>query len=141
MLVRDVVRATAKAGAISLDELLSRTQRREVLRLRQVGLLLSSRLVAQPWTVIGRAWGKRERGTCEKAATIAQTRIQAHDAETLAQVKAILQLLDQHQLPPARPMTASPRRSVATIKTQIAVHQARIRNLRILLQTIEGDAR
>lgn len=141
MLVRDVVRATAKAGAISLDELLSRTQRREILRLRQVGLLISSRLVAQPWTVIGRAWGNRERGTCEKAATIASTRIASKDPETLAQIKAILELLGKHELPPARPAKASPRRSVTTIKTQIAVHQARIRNLRSQLQTIEGAPR
>lgn len=141
MMVRDVIKATARAGAISRDELLSRTQRREVLRLRQVGLLLSSRLVAQPWTVIGRAWGDRERGTCEKAATIAETRIAAADPETLSQVRDILQLLGRQDLPPARPVKASPRRSVATIKTQIAVHQARIRSLRYRLQTLEGDAR
>lgn len=141
MLVRDVIKATAKAGPMPLDELLSRSQRREVLRLRQVGLLLSSRLVAQPWTVIGRAWGKRERGTCEKAATIAETRIAAKDPETLAQVRSILKLLGCRELPPARPVKATPRRSAATIRTQIAVHRARIRSLSHRLRELEGDAR
>jgi len=141
MLVRDVIKATAKAGGISVDELLSRTLRRDVLRLRQVGLLLSSRLVAQPWTVIGRAWDNRERGTCEKAATIAETRIATSDPETLSQVAAILKLLGQHKLPPARPAKATPRRSASTIKSQIAVHRARIRTLSLRLREIEGDAR
>jgi hypothetical protein len=141
MLVRDVIKATARAGAVTQDELLSRTQRREILRLRQVGMLLSSRLVAQPWTVIGRAWANRERGTCEKAATLAETRVASKDPETLALIKDILQLLDCHELPPARPVKATPRRSAKTIKTQIAVHQARIRSLRLRLRTIEGDAR
>jgi hypothetical protein len=140
MLVRDVIEATAEAGDATIKVLLT-GQTRALQHLRQVGILVSSRLVRASWPVIGRTWGGRSRAGAQAAALKAEARLALGDERTVAQVAAILARLDVGTLPNARPAGASYRLRPSTLRARIAQHEARARSLRAQLCAIEGDAR
>lgn len=138
--VRDVIQATAKAGAVSVELLLSRSQAQELTCLRQAGLLVSSRITAKPWSIIGRAWGKRDRRTVETTADKGAARYDQADEYVVFLVKEILKILGEHKLPPHRPANTGRSRTRETVCAQIAIHKARIRNLKAQLRALDGAA-
>jgi hypothetical protein len=140
MLVRDVIKATATAGGVKVEVLLT-AQTRGVQALRHLGLLVSARLTAASWTQIGKVWGGRDRATAQAAALKADARIAAKHPDTMGYLVMILDELGAKTLPAARPASAGHRRSSTTIRSQIAQTEARLRALRHQLREAEADAR
>lgn len=96
MFVRDIIRATAAVGNISVPELLSKAARtHDVAHLRQVGILVSSRLTTRSLPGLGRDWGKRDHTTVLHAVRRATARLDEaveRDVENLAGIVAALGL-------------------------------------------------
>lgn len=138
MFVRDVIRATAKVGGVTPEELLASDKGRKLAALRQVGLLVSSRLTGAPWPLIGRVWGDRDRATVQHAALKAEARLAADDQFTRRQLSLILAELDLQELPSSRPAAAAYRYRPETIRTRIREAEARLRSLRAQLKAMEA---
>ena len=139
MYVRDVIRATAKVGGFTTEEVLSTNKTRRLAAVRQLGLLVASRVTGATWPLIGRVWGGRDRTTAQAAALKADGRLAAGDAATKAQLAAILRELGLEALPSARPVTATYRYQPNTIRTRIQQTQARLRTLRAQLKAMEAS--
>lgn len=142
MLVRDVIRATAQAGGMSVPALLSQDRTRDVARLRQTGILISSRLTTASWPALGQYWGGRDHTTALYAVDRVQQRIEDADPLTLAWVASILALLDVPGLPSQRPEGAHQGRpSRDGIAANIRAAEVRLRHLHAQLAALDGDAR
>lgn len=142
MLVRDVIRATAQAGGMSVPALLSQDRTRDVARLRQTGILVASRLTPASWPALGQYWGGRDHTTALHAARRVDQRIADADPLTLAWVASILALLDVPALPSQRPERARranyrPDRRIASLRRA----ESHLRDLRANFAAPVGAAR
>lgn len=140
MKVRDIIAATAAVGGVTAEELVSRIRRRDLVLLRQLGMLLSSRLTTSSWNMIGQVWAGRDRTTAAHAAAFGAALLDGGDQTARLQMAAIIHLLKIKSLPVARPAALQVRRRPATIRAEILSMQARLRALRVELRAAEGDA-
>jgi hypothetical protein len=140
MYLRDVIKATAKVGGITPEALLAADKGRKVAALRQLGLLVSSRLTDASWPLIGRVWGQRDRATVQAAALKADARLASGDQLTRRELSLILAELDVRELPCARPPAAAYRYRPATIRTRIRETEARLRTLHAQLMAMEASS-
>lgn len=142
MKVRDIIRATAQATGMSVQDLLAPDRRIDVARRRQIGILISSRLTAASWPALGQYWGGRDHTTAMHAANRAEELIEFEDYETVRDLVTILGILGVEALPSDRPAPA--RRTLASrpgLAARIRVAESRLSALRAQLAAIEGDAR
>ncbi|ALL14286.1 helix-turn-helix domain-containing protein [Caulobacter henricii] len=142
MLVRDVIRATAVVGDMSVEALTSQDKTRDVARLRQLGILVSSRVSPASWPAIGRYWGGRDHTTVLHSAGRASEYLEAGDLDILHQLARILDQLGLTELPADRPASAlQPRASLGVIRARIRVTEARLAVLKTQELALEGAAR
>lgn len=121
MLVRDVIQATASAGGMSVSALLAPNLARDVARLRQIGMLISSRLTARSWPALGQDWGGRDHTTALHGAKRIAQLLDEADPLVLSRLARILELLGVDELPADRPENAQrlnrrPDRRLASIR-------------------------
>jgi hypothetical protein len=134
MLVRDVINATAQASGLSVAKLLSPDRSRPTARVRQVGMLVASRVTKASLSAIGRRWGGRDHTTVHHATVRALECVQEGDDLVVETLAEILSTIGFAELPPARPDGAPVRcagraalmAEIATLETRLALARARL---------------
>jgi hypothetical protein len=139
MQVRDVLHATSKIAGMDVGALLT-AQTQGVRSLRNLGMLVSSRVSPASWTVIGQVWGGRSRASAQASALKAEVRVDRRDPAMAAYLTPLLRELGLPLLPHTRPPAAGYRFSRSTIVSRIAEHEARIVALRAQLERLEEAA-
>jgi hypothetical protein len=141
MLVRDIIQATAQAGCMTVPALLSQVRRKDVARLRQVGMLASTRLTLRSLPAIGADWGGRDHTTVLHANRRVAQRMADGDTETCSRMRQLLDLLDIETLPETRPTAQGAPRDRAMVEADIRRVEARLAALRTELTALGDDVR
>jgi len=140
ILVRDIIRATAGVSDLSIQQLLSPDKTKRTVRVRQVGILVSSRLTTNSWPDIGQRWGGRDHTTALHSARRAQERIAAECDIALPVFLDLLADLGVAELPAERPESAHVRPvGRAALELEIRTLEFRLAHARARLAALPGD--
>jgi hypothetical protein len=134
MLVRDVIQATVRVSGLTETRLLSHERTRRVARVRQVGMLVSSRVSPASLPSIGRRWGGRDHTTVVHAINRAQALVGAADQIAVETLTGLLEAIGLDALPAARPEGAAVRSDgrvalqseIATLEIRLALARAKL---------------
>jgi hypothetical protein len=135
MFVRDIIRATAQTGGLTVPGLLADGSH-DVARLRFIGILASVRLTTRSYQGLAQDWQRRDHTTILHAVRRAEALIAQGDVMAGERLRGLLHLLDVPALPEVRPAQAIPTDRVAMLQVQIGAAEQRLAHLRADLAAI-----
>lgn len=135
MFVRDIIRATAQAGGMTVPGLLADGSH-DVARLRFIGILASVRLTTRSYPGLAQDWQRRDHTTIMHAARRAEEMLADQDPMACERLRVLLHLLDLSSLPERRPTCVSPADRAAMLEVQIGAAEQRLAHLRADLASL-----
>lgn len=139
MLVRDIIRAAAAVGGLSVAHLLSKASRtRNVAHLRQVGILVSNRLTTRSLPALGSDWGKRDHTTILHSIRRATERLDEACEHDVANLAGIMALLGLERLPEQGALNWSLTHRQTVLKSLIAGAEVNLSAMKAELAQVEA---